>query len=161
MQPSNEVIVRLTREDAWWLRGRGIRQDEEPERRLRVYGELDRALASMFSNGSAHGLDGPGQSRSDDVPTAKVAAATLGKPGNKRRAVLQAIIDAGTRGLTSEEAVARTGIEYRTLTPRVGELKRWGYIEAKDGVTREGTHGAQQQVLLATDFGLREMRAAR
>lgn len=99
----------------------------------------------------------PGQARRGDTSTAKAAAASLGKPGNKRRRVLQAIIDAGGRGLTSEEAVAVTGIEYRTLTPRVGELKRWGYIEALEGVTRLGTHGAQQQVLIATQRAITEM----
>jgi hypothetical protein len=162
-RPDPYVTVRLQRTDAWWLRVHmGALRDtgtnvDEIQARLRF--ALDEALGAPRSNGS--GLDGPGQARANDVGTAKAAAASLGKPGNKRRRVLQAIIDAGSAGLTAEEAVGRTGIEYRTLTPRVGELKRDGYVEALEGVTRPGTHGAQQQVLVATVLGAREMGAGR
>jgi hypothetical protein len=161
-RPEPYVTVTFKRTDAWWLRvhlaalrDTGTSADEV-QSRLRA--ALDEA-ASPPRNGS--GLDGPGQARATDVGTAKTAAVTLGKPGNKRRRVLQAIIDAGSTGLTAEEAVGRTGIEYRTLTPRVGELKRDGYVEALEGVTRPGTHGAQQQVLVATVLGAREMGAGR
>lgn len=148
-----EITVRLRHSDAFWLRSTCVPSNDP--RMWRIHGALDRALREPFGNGS--GLDGPGQARANDVGTAKTAAATLGKPGNKRRRVLQAIIAAGSRGLTAEEAVGRTGIEYRTLTPRVGELKRDGYVEALDGVTRPGTHRVEQQVLVATPLGRREM----
>lgn len=156
--PETEVTVRLKRSDAVWLRS--LTSSSMMPRRWGVLAALERALAVGVS-GNGSGLDGPGQARVNDVETAKTAAATLGKPGNKRRLVLQAIIDAGSRGLTAEEAVARTGIEYRTLTPRIGELKRGGYAAALDGVTRPGTHRVEQQVLVATPFGLREMGAER
>lgn len=147
-----EVTVRLRRSDAMWLRSEC--SSSSSSSMWRIVAALDRGLREPASNGS--GLDGPGQARANDVRTAKTAAATLGKPGNKRRLVLQAIIDAGPVGLTAEQAVGRTGIEYRTLTPRVGELKRGGYIVSLDGVTRPGTHGVEQQVLVATQLG-REM----
>lgn len=155
--PETEVTVRLWRSDAEWLRGE-CSSSTNP-RMWRIEVGLVRGLREPASNGS--GLDGPGQARANDVGTAKTAAATLGKPGNKRRLVLRAIIDAGSVGLTAEEAVGRTGIEYRTLTPRVGELKRGGYIVSLDGVTRPGTHRVEQQVLVATQLGVREMGAER
>lgn len=120
---------------------------EKLETVVATYGEEAAAVTRSH-------LDGPGQSRAEDPPTARAAAQVLGKPGTKRRLVLQAIADAGDEGLTSEEAVVRTGIEYRTLTPRVGELKRGGFITALDGVTRPGTHGVDQQVLVASVKGL-------
>lgn len=153
--PEAEVIVRLTHSDALWLRS--LASSSTVQRWWRIQAAVDRGLREPAGNGS--GLDGPGQARANDVGTAKTAAATLGKPGNKRRLVLQAIIDAGSAGLTAEEAVGRTGIEYRTLTPRVGELKRGGYIVSLDGVTRPGTHRVEQQVLVATQLGVREMGA--
>lgn len=151
----SEIQVTLNRLDAEWLRGPGVIPGFTAARG-RIYFELDRALREEPLERESS-LDGPGQARNNDVATAKAAAITLGRPGNKRRVVLRAIIDAGPHGLTAEEAVALTGIEYRTLTPRIGELKRGGYVLALDGVTRPGTHGAQQQVLVPTDTGLREM----
>lgn len=97
-------------------------------------------------------LQGPGQARRDDGATARAAAQSVANPGTRRYAVLEAIVRAGQRGLTPEEAVAVTGIEYRTLTPRIGELKRDKLVVA-NGQTRPGTHGAKQQVLTATDAG--------
>lgn len=154
-EPEAEITVRLSHPDALWLRAKCLASNEP--RLCRIQAAIDRGLWGPTATGNGTGLDGPGQARRNDVGTAKAAAATLGKPGNKRRAVLRAIIDAGSAGLTAEEAVGRTGIEYRTLTPRVGELKRGGYVEALDGVTRPGTHRVEQQVLVATPLGRREM----
>jgi hypothetical protein len=90
-----------------------------------------------------------GQARRSDPRTAQDAAA-IPRFGTKRRMVLDAVIAAGEHGLTAEEATRATGVEFRTLTPRIGELKRDGWVQAAT-FTRPGTHGVDQQVIMATE----------
>lgn len=101
-------------------------------------------------------VDGP--ARSGDTETAQAAARIMpGSRASKRYRVLEAIVNAGDVGATAEQFVERTGIEYRTLTPRVGELKRGGWA-IDSGRTRLGERGARQSVLVATSDALEHFR---
>lgn len=98
-------------------------------------------------------VPGPGQHRRDDPATSKAAAnMDIGGRTTKRFAVFAAIARAGHFGATATELEQATGIEYRTLTPRIGELKRWGWVTT-NGLTRPGDHGAQQDVNVLTSKG--------
>lgn len=105
-------------------------------------------------------LEGPGQARARDGATAKAAAAITVKRGTQRHKVLAHVTNAGDYGATASELVATTGIPYASLTPRVGELKRGGYVEAL-GRTRNSPSGVAQEVLTVTTLGRRGLRRAR
>lgn len=92
-------------------------------------------------------LDGAGQARSTDPETAKAAGAIKVTRGSQRWKVLEAIREAGLHGATSHELEDATGVRYASLTPRIGELKRGGYIRATDK-TRVGKYGVEQEVLV-------------
>lgn len=53
--------------------------------------------------------------------------------------------------MTAADLEQITGIEYRTLTPRIGELKRGGFVIASG--ERMGDRGAMQDVLYLTASG--------
>jgi B-block binding subunit of TFIIIC len=87
--------------------------------------------------------------RRGDPTTSRLAALqAFPRTGNQRHKALLAIAAAGTRGATAYELEQATGINYRSLTPRIGELKAGGWVAAKGA--RLGNMGAQQEVLVAT-----------
>lgn len=98
-------------------------------------------------------LDGPGQARAVDGATAKAAAQITIKRGTQRHKVLQAVRAAGAYGATAHELEVDTGIPYASLTPRIGELKRGGYIE-ETSRTRPSQYGVQQAVLILSMSGV-------
>lgn len=102
-------------------------------------------------------LDGdrPGAARTDDPQTSKDAAKYPGRNSQRWR-VLMAIRSAAVRGATAEEVARITGIEYRSVTPRIGELRNAGFIEG-NGETRTSSLDNQQEVLVLTMLGALEM----
>lgn len=61
-----------------------------------------------------------------------------------------AVVEAGDHGATASEIEAATGVPFRSLTPRLGELKNGGWVKPS-GFTRRGPMGADQDVIIATD----------
>jgi hypothetical protein len=93
-----------------------------------------------------------GQHRHSDPKTSKRAASLdIGGRKSKRRQIFMEIGRAGSRGMTAADLEQITGIEYRTLTPRIGELKRGGFVIASG--ERMGDRGAMQDVLYLTASG--------
>jgi hypothetical protein len=89
--------------------------------------------------------------RKTDPETSRKAA-VMNYPGRKtqRWEIMMAIAQAGSWGMTAEEASRQTGIEYRSATPRIGELKSGDWIKGK-GTTREGSMRAEQEILVLTE----------
>lgn len=106
-------------------------------------------------------LESPGENHlgafpgSGDESGAARDAALLNYPrsGTQRQRVLQAIIDAGERGLTSDEIAERFGMRLYSVKPRVFELRAGGWIE-RDGTTRPSATGAGVDVHIATPKAL-------
>lgn len=91
----------------------------------------------------------PGQSRRGDTATARAAAlAAEPRTGSQRARVLRCIADA-TDGATAHEIALLTGIDYRSVTPRIGELKRGDWVRA-NGRTRASDMGSEVEVLELT-----------
>jgi hypothetical protein len=102
---------------------------------------------------TAADLDGAGQARITDPATARAAGAIKITRGSQRWKVLEAVKQVGVYGATSHELEEQTGIRYASLTPRIGELKRGGYIKATDR-TRTGRYGVEQEVLVVSGVGM-------
>lgn len=88
--------------------------------------------------------------RTDSTTSRKAAVGVFPRSGTQRGRVLRALRDAGEYGATSAEIEAATAIIYRSLTPRIGELKAGGWI-VSTGRTRTGNMGAEQEVLVLTE----------
>jgi hypothetical protein len=100
-----------------------------------------------------------GPARHTDPGTSKKAGKEgVGRFGTLRYNVFVAIAKAGDYGATATELEQTTGIDWRSMTPRVGELKRWGYVTTS-GATRKGDRGADQDVCVLTEKGKAEARA--
>lgn len=101
-----------------------------------------------------------GAARATDPATSKAAARDVTIPsGSQRYRLLVAIVNAGSHGLTSEEASDLARVSFsRSSGPRIAELKRGGFIRVT-GRTREGSLGSAQDVLVATDEGRKAVGA--
>lgn len=119
-----------------------------PETLMKVSSPPAPPLNSELKSVTVSGLEGPGQSRRDDPATSK-AAAKLPARKSQRAAVIMALTSAPG---TATELEGRTGVPFRSLTPRLGELKRDGVIY-ETGDTRDGSMGAKQVVVALTDLG--------
>lgn len=94
--------------------------------------------------------DAPGQARRGDVATARAAAlAAEPRSGSQRYRVLRCIGRAAN-GATAHEIARATGIPYRSVTPRIGELKRGDWVRPS-GETRRSDMGSDVEVLEWTD----------
>lgn len=99
-------------------------------------------------------VNAPGAFRRTDPSTSKRAAGEqFPRSGSQRYRVLMAIINAGWQGATATQIEEKTGIPFRSLTPRIGELKRGGWVKAA-GFTRTGSMGAQQEAVIVTQKAL-------
>jgi hypothetical protein len=85
----------------------------------------------------------------DPSTSAKAADDVLPRSGTQRRAVVDALYEAGDGGLISDELAQITGIDYRSVTPRIGELKNLGWVFATSR-TRKSTKNADSEVLVLT-----------
>lgn len=96
-----------------------------------------------------------GAARREDPDTAKVAA-KVNYPRRKSNTyrLLMLYLSVGDEGWTASELEDETGIEYRTLTPRIGYLKRHGFIVSTEE-KRQGNRGSAQEVKVLTEFGKR------
>lgn len=82
--------------------------------------------------------------------TSKAAAIQIyPRTGSQRYRILMAIRQAGDHGLTAHETAEATGILYRSVTPRIGELKNGGWVRA-NGKTRRSDMNMQVEVLVLT-----------
>jgi hypothetical protein len=110
------------------------------------------AALELEANGGRPDAPAPGQSRRNDPATAKRAAAAP-RAGTQRAKVLEALLDADA---SPWELVDRTGIPYGSITPRIGELERGGWVEpaifvgTSSPVTRTTPYGAEARVLTPT-----------
>lgn len=90
-----------------------------------------------------------GAARTTDRATSKKAAEFVApRAGTQRHEILMALLR-NPMGMTNSELVEATGIPYRSLTPRVGQLKNEGYI-AFTGKERKSDMGADQDVVVAS-----------
>lgn len=108
-----------------------------------------------FVVGRARSLSSDGQARRGDPATARAAAKDSPPKRGSQRAKILAALAAGDPeriGLTSSALAEATGIPYRSVTPRIGELKRWGYV-VPTGATRMGDMGSKQEVVALTPKG--------
>lgn len=101
-----------------------------------------------------------GAARATDPATSKAAARDVTvRSGSQHYRLLAAIVNAGSHGLTSEEASDLARVSFsRSSGPRIAELKRGGFIRVT-GRTREGSLGSAQDVLVATDEGRKAVGA--
>ena len=102
-----------------------------------------------------------GLARSDDPDTSKKAAKAhkLTRRGHTLT-LLTLYVRRQEFGWTADELAEETGIEYRTLTPRIGYLKRHGFIAAKNPPERrKGQRGLEQEVKVVTEYGLAQYKA--
>lgn len=129
------------------------------ERALASKGVVRRSLSSIavstvldaYFAAARVDRDEAGKARRSDPPTAKRAAEQVRvRSGTQRGRVFDAIVWAGETGMTSEEVSVKTGIPYRSVTPRVGELKRGGWIKAS-GRTRKSSMNVDTEVLVARE----------
>lgn len=89
--------------------------------------------------------------RRTDPDTSRLAAVQVyPRTGTQRERVLLAINAAGDTGAIPYEIEAATRINYRSLTPRIGELKAGGWVVGT-GNTRTGNMGAEQEILVVTE----------
>jgi hypothetical protein len=124
--------------------------------------ELTPGQISIFDP-PRHDADRAGASHRDDPSTSRDAArANFPRSGSQRHRVLQAVADAGQRGLTAEEAAhatgMRSGVSGNSAAKRLSELKQAGYVESV-GLTRKTANGCEAQVFAATAKALRELRS--
>jgi hypothetical protein len=94
-------------------------------------------------------LSGPGQSRRGDDRTSRLAAMTVARESQRGR-VLIAIKELGPSTASEIESASR--IDFRTVTPRIGELLKLGYIKNTD-ITRTSPYGKPQRVRQLTAKG--------
>jgi hypothetical protein len=98
--------------------------------------------------------DGLGGFTADSDTSRQAAIDNYPRSGSQRHRILLCIIAAGHDvGRTAHEVAKETGIYYGSVTPRIGELKRGGWIEASEW-TRRSEHDSEAEVLLATDKAL-------
>ena len=108
---------------------------EDQERYQRLFSRWHRTtreMAVVVDRMKAAGLsvdeNAPGGARSTDPTTSRSAALTMiPKSGTKRRAVYDAIVAAGSRGATSAEAEAASGVA--GAWKRITELHDGGHIQ--------------------------------
>lgn len=89
--------------------------------------------------------------RGGDPDTSKKAAKIVyPRTGSQRHLALMAVAICGNSGAIADDVSRLTKIPWRSITPRLGELKRAGWI-TPDGRTRVGEMGAQQEVIVLTE----------
>lgn len=88
--------------------------------------------------------------RSGDPATSKAASAWTPTRSSQATRILQSLVMAGS--CTAREIARRTLIPYCSVTPRIGQLKRAGYIEPTGDAAREDM-GADNMLIRATAKG--------
>lgn len=76
----------------------------------------------------------------------------LPRSGTTRHTVLCHLVDAGERGLTSDEIAARHDMNLYTVKPRLIELRQGGWAE-RNGRQRPSPRGSATDVYVATTKG--------
>lgn len=94
--------------------------------------------------------DGLGGFTAGSDTSRKAALDNYPRSGSQREKVLACIRAAGVAGRTAHEVAEKTGLYYGSVTPRIGELKRGGWIQATDA-TRVSEHGSEAEVLVPTE----------
>lgn len=113
-----------------------------------VVAELETASVPLEHDPTANAQGG---ARGSDPGTSKKAARDIyPRSGSQRHKALMAVASKGDTGAIADDVSEITGIEWRSITPRLGELKKHGWVEPR-GDTREGRMGAQQEVIVITE----------
>lgn len=85
----------------------------------------------------------------DPATSRKSAVGVYPRSGTQRHRAFLAILAAGERGATVSEVIERTGLPHQTVSTRISELKRGGWVEPRG--ERVGSFGTMQDVLVATE----------
>lgn len=95
--------------------------------------------------------------RSTDPATSRQAALeALPRQGAQRRRILEAIASTGIRGLTYDDVSERLQMRGVSVSTRISELARGGWIEARG--ERRTSAGAQATVWVATGKAIEALR---
>lgn len=107
-------------------------------------------LLSLFDSALESVDHAPGRTRHDDAPSSKAGAVAVAtRAGSQKARLLQAYRDAGSAGLTDEEAAAAADVPERSCWwKRCNELRESGLIRAT-GHMRAGGAGVQRIVCVA------------
>lgn len=94
---------------------------------------------------------------SNRTPTSRAAAfANIGRSGTQRRAIFELIAMHEPFGVTRDDLAALLGgAPHQSVTPRVWELKRGGFVQ-ESGETRTTSNGEPASVLELTPKGMAE-----
>lgn len=99
-------------------------------------------------------VDTPSSFNGKTETSRDAAEATLGGTASLRRRVLTRIVECG--GLTRDELVVEFSRTWQSVTPRVTELKKWGWI-VDSGEVRRTRSGCGASVMVASDAGLYQL----
>jgi hypothetical protein len=86
----------------------------------------------------------------------RAALANLPRTGTQRRRILELAVEAGERGVTSDEVSDRLGILLQSAKPRMLELRTNGWLRF-NGKQRPSKAGATVEVMTATDAALAQL----
>lgn len=148
-----------------------FRSEVEPMRRRwgdDAAAQCDR-LAGIAAQAAAQLLDGepapessnledstlPGFRAGDPDTSRKAALDVYPRAGSRRRAILDAAIRAGGRGITYPEADGLPGV--RESWKRISELVEGGWLEATDRERRNPETGSDVTVYVATDAAIKRV----
>jgi hypothetical protein len=118
--------------------------------------------AADLANGTIYELDAHDQTklggfRSGSDSARKAAIDNYPRSGSQRHRVLVALVEAGERGVTSDEIHASTGMNLYSVKPRLIELREGGWAE-QNGKTRPSPRGSATDVYVATERGKAAVR---
>lgn len=84
----------------------------------------------------------------DPATSRKSAVSVYPRSGTQRYRAFASILATGERGATVSELIETTGLPHQTISTRVSELKRGGWVEPRG--ERTGDFGTAQTVHVAT-----------
>lgn len=94
------------------------------------------------------------KSRTTDPNTSKTANYhNAGRRGSQKRRILEAVVEAGVRGLTADEAAKVTRLPLNSVSTRFSELVRGGFVVYSQGGERRTERGEKATVYIPTPKG--------
>lgn len=100
------------------------------------------------------GLDTGPKARTSDPATSKQANYhNAGRRGSQKRRILDAVAAADVRGLTADEAARVTRLPLNSVSTRMSELVRGGFVAYSQGGERRTQRGEKATVYIATPKG--------
>lgn len=134
-------------------------------------GELGRTIPShLFPDGppppqpaddhDRHDVPKLGRFARGSATSRKAALDNYPRSGKQRHTVLMALVDAGERGLTSDEIAGMHRMNLYSVKPRLIELREGGWA-TQNGKQRKSEQGSDVDVYVATDKAHTETRKRR